>query len=1194
MKLKLFKGKARKICIMVLCISLLLQMFFSCGDLKVIASEREEYTFKGNRFSVSFVVNSQWENHYSATVTVTNTGNDVIDNWMLSFSSKDEIVNIWNASIVTHKENVYELKNLGWNQDIEIGSSISFGFIASYEEYKQIPDAYTLLGDLITIETDKYSVEFVNQYSSEEEAIVDVTITNISDNAIEDWKMFFTAEFDIISIWNAMIESCFDGSFVIKNCGYNSVIPAGDSVTFGCKISSDSFVVGDLQLSEVSKANDNQDNSGDKKTIINDISISRRNVYVDEKISNRVSVIIDDENLDEKYAVALYEYHEGMWEYLGDFYDAGNLNLHGDEIKNDGIYTNFFDMCGETAGELRYKVSVMGEKEELEYAEFTIEVVECINSADCDNYHRIVQRMQEYVEEKVTGENQDNIDVILSEIESILCYEPVAEIVAIDAWTVKIVLNSGLLLYVQLTDDGDKELMLRGSEQEEATTVINDESTDIKEEEVQSQELCYSISKNILLWAPFDAEWGESDETGIVKEIVGESDALNLTVLRDDLANISSLKTITNYGLIILASHGLEGNWIATGERYSGGCYKEELRQGEMSVLVRGEWSNQQTKVSYLVNSTWFENNIDSQFPNSIIINNSCSSLATDDFWNVFHSLGAETYYGYTGAVTNDYIVFQTGTLLMNLVHSQQSVEEAFSYSYDSQYDGAFLGVRGTGNLALTEEMLNGGFEDTLAGWNVDGDARVVSKLGNIMPTEGDKMAIISTGIGYTKELGEISQKIYIPEDAKQLQFDWNFLSEEFLEYIGSRYDDPFRVCLTMKDDTSRTEVMLLNIDVNKIAEDFDASVNEEGKLTKVSPDIVFDRGDVYMTGWQKSISNISEYAGRNVTLNFSVRDARDTIYTTVVLLDNITFDTGVIEPSSPVNVSDDLSDIAISGKYSPIQSTKGKSYILYQPELYPSQAKQERKRIKYQYGYKKLSQVEMHKVTTEKKFVSVWNAMIPGSGMGKIDTVSLLFHGSYYAIMIKSGTQQNLTTSPDRMVTSDDNATYIRDLKRKKIKAINILTCNGALLDAININDIVAMTVEENGKEKKVDVRIKGNVAQAFLDSQDVNVVTAWDGSLGYTLNRPRLSFTQTRYLDYLKDLAPYRLIEPIRATCYYYADVKQKKMIGDLLPKGRITYQKDANGQMYCKYKYKYVYCMGLTKVYSTKYKKIYLRKW
>ncbi len=69
--------------------------------------------------------------------------------------------------------------------------------------------------------------------------------------------------------------------------------------------------------------------------------------------------------------------------------------------------------------------------------------------------------------------------------------------------------------------------------------------------------------------------------------------------------------------------------------------------------------------------------------------------------------------------------------------------------------------------------------------------------LGELAPVDGRYMAILTTGIGSGEEeylddaVGStMSQRFKVPEEAKQLSFSYNVVSEEPMEYVGSEYDD--------------------------------------------------------------------------------------------------------------------------------------------------------------------------------------------------------------------------------------------------------------------------------------------------------------------------------------------------------------------------------------------------------------------
>ena len=117
-----------------------------------------------------------------------------------------------------------------------------------------------------------------------------------------------------------------------------------------------------------------------------------------------------------------------------------------------------------------------------------------------------------------------------------------------------------------------------------------------------------------------------------------------------------------------------------------------------------------------------------------------------------------------------------------------------------------------------------------------------------------------------------------MPDNAKDLVFDWNFYSEEFKEYCGSIFDDTFQVSIV--DMETGAEILLFNTSVNILCENTNALVD--------SP-VNFDQGDTWHTGWQLDERvDISAYKDKAVTLKFFSTDKGDSIYDTAILIDNI------------------------------------------------------------------------------------------------------------------------------------------------------------------------------------------------------------------------------------------------------------------------------------------------------------------
>jgi endoglucanase len=86
----------------------------------------------GGGCSVNYHVDNQWQNGFTATVTITNRG-PAISTWTLTFGfpGNQQITNAWNAT-ATQTGTQVSARDGGWNGPIATNGTASFGFQASY------------------------------------------------------------------------------------------------------------------------------------------------------------------------------------------------------------------------------------------------------------------------------------------------------------------------------------------------------------------------------------------------------------------------------------------------------------------------------------------------------------------------------------------------------------------------------------------------------------------------------------------------------------------------------------------------------------------------------------------------------------------------------------------------------------------------------------------------------------------------------------------------------------------------------------------------------------------------------------------------------------------------------------------------------------------------------------------------------
>ena len=199
--------------------------------------------FEAENYRVTFTLTSTWDAGYDANIKLENTGNSTIQNWYLGFDFNNQVTNIWNAKIFSNENTKYIIKNLGWNQDIEVGKSVEFG-ISGNNVFRGFPKQYELLGTSSETTKDDYTIQYNVDSDWGTGFCSSISITNNTDKEIEEWVLEFDFDRNISEIWNGVIEKHNGRHYIIRNAGYNSTIAPRGKVSFG------------IQGSE-GKANDN-------------------------------------------------------------------------------------------------------------------------------------------------------------------------------------------------------------------------------------------------------------------------------------------------------------------------------------------------------------------------------------------------------------------------------------------------------------------------------------------------------------------------------------------------------------------------------------------------------------------------------------------------------------------------------------------------------------------------------------------------------------------------------------------------------------------------------------------------------------------------------------------------------------------------------------------------------------------------
>lgn len=523
---------------------------------------------------------------------------------------------------------------------------------------------------------------------------------------------------------------------------------------------------------------------------------------------------------------------------------------NGDNIWRDGVFTGQITIMEDVEKELLFRataeISFCGKKQMISSAnDVRVNVFDYLTEENAMDFVNILEKSEEILSSSMASNNEENaVQIVLDYLRSL---DNVVEAgISEECRSIWFLTECGIM--------GTLPIASEGTMGRSALTL------DSFVDGTQTSNLSYIDIVNYMEMNGYDSKLVEA---GSVK--------------------LNSFRDLSGNDFIIINCHGNLANnepYIFSDEQVTISNISEngkDLMARRLAITIN------EGRLVYGVMPDYIATYNDN-LQDTVVFLMSCHGLNGGAMWGAFSSCGVESLVGFYGSVSVEYATNVLNKFLEGVFEHALTVGMAFDYArnvygYTDEQYGGYSGLCGARDYELSGLKLlkNGDFERNYDGWEHSGDAKIVTNLGTLTPQSGQKMALISTGLGAVSDSSSIiSQKFYIPSQSKTLSVSYNVVSEEPMEYVGSSYDDRFECVVQM-------------ISGDKVV----AQESVNSSEWKFIGDIGFYGGDntAYMTDWKQVDFDVSQYGNQEVTLRFRVWDVGDSAYDTAVLIDDISID---------------------------------------------------------------------------------------------------------------------------------------------------------------------------------------------------------------------------------------------------------------------------------------------------------------
>lgn len=653
--------------------------------------------------------------------------------------------------------------------------------------------------------------------------------------------------------------------------------------------------------------------------LFSDLTLSQDFIYKNEpttQITARGSVATS--NSDGIGKVHLYKVDNGQNSQLSEMLDNGVV-ANGDDIPGDTVFSSIESFSSSTNNTIQLRLgATVGSNSTVAFS--GILEIKVLNKPTQNQISTVFQLNKEFSDRfdelKADNDSMKAAQLLAEELNkrSEIEVAGVAESGFGIWWKYK---DTGILAGINNNPEGTKgkrEEARATQEKAENTAnqvrgVFNTPQSSIhfgvsQAQAAEKKKLQVKSTKALYL-GPYFTEFGTDDDYHKGWQVIKNSKCpeCQTTEKKDGAVTVEDFKTLSQYGIVMISSHG--DTWFngSFADSCSDGNCPASLTNGGGFVIT---WTNQKITaddlLKYLPDLITYRLTMDASdgtlavmppyisayngtFPNSVIYVSTCRSTHNGTMAKAYLAKGAEAYLGFSEYVLSEYAGNIGEEFFKSFKEKGKTVSEAFKDATTaindndgggSGYAPAFFNLIGSPDLEMGgREIQNGSFEEGLVGWQTEGDSRVINRLASLTPQDGKRMAIISTGLGsVNNSKSAIAQTICIAEGNLVLSFIYDFVSEEPLEYVGSRFDDNFTMTVTING--KKTVVVQKTIN--------------NSKWIKIGG-INFAGGDdtTYHTGWKTVTKDLGEVKAEDkVEIEFRVGDKGDSIYDSAALIDAV------------------------------------------------------------------------------------------------------------------------------------------------------------------------------------------------------------------------------------------------------------------------------------------------------------------